>query len=62
MKKVILSASALMFGAAMFAQSNVSTVDQTGAMNAATVAQTGTMNDSDVEQVGDEKLSNCILT
>ena len=52
MKKVMLSAAALMVGAITFAQSNVSDVLQTGSGNTSDVTQTGSMNDSDVMQDG----------
>ena len=53
MKKVILSAAALMCGAVMVAQSNTSDVLSQGDGNASIVSQTGTLNESDVDQIGD---------
>ena len=53
MKKVILSAAALLIGTVGFAQMNNSDVFQDGNANASTVTQTGFMNNSDVDQIGD---------
>jgi hypothetical protein len=62
MNKVILSISAMLLVAVAVAQSNGSTVNQTGTSNDALVAQTGMSNvsylqngmanDADVEQIG----------
>ena len=52
MKKLFLSAIALLIGAVMFAQFNDSNVLQVGALNGSDVNQTGLMNDSDVVQLG----------
>src|SRR3989344_4136261 len=47
-----VSARALMIGMPAVAQTNTSTVDQTGAAAAATVNQTGSNNNSDIDQNG----------
>ena len=50
MKKVMLSAAALMCGTLMFAQTNTSTVDQNGTTHTSTVDQIGNGNSSSVTQ------------
>ena len=54
MKKLMLSAAALMCGTIVFAQTNQSTVNQTGNGNGSGVTQTGLTNKSDVLQTGDD--------
>ncbi len=58
MKKLMMSAAALMCGAAMFAQFNNSDVTQTGNGNSSLVTQIGLLNDSDVDQTGDNNTSD----
>ena len=58
MNKLMLSAAALMCGTIVFAQTNQSTVNQTGNGNGSGVIQTGLTNNSDVLQTGNENNSD----
>jgi hypothetical protein len=52
MKKLMLSAAALMIGAIGFAQNSDALINQVGAQNDATVDQIGLANDANVDQFG----------
>lgn len=52
MKTCFLSASALLCGTLMLAQTNLSNVNQAGVSNIVDVTQTGSKNQSDVDQTG----------